>query len=40
MNVNGVNTTAVSWESLLSSLGEVSKGESVDGKSTDRKSVV
>jgi exonuclease VII small subunit len=34
MNVNGVNTTAVSWESLLSSLGEVSKGESVDGKST------
>lgn len=34
MNVNGVNTTAVSWESLLSSLGEVSKAESVDGKST------
>lgn len=34
MNVNALNSSAVTWESLLSSLGEVTKAESVDGKST------
>ncbi len=34
MNVNALSSSAVTWESLLSSLGEVTKAESVDGKST------